>query len=335
MILVTGGTGLLGAHLLYKLLEQGVKVRAIYRDAVKFDAVKKVFSYYTANAKELFDKIEWIRADITDVPALELAFKEVNFVYHCAADVSFNFKNYKQSQEVNVVGTANIVNLCLAYNVKKLCHVSSIATIGENLNGHITETTRWNPENNKQNIYAITKYNAELEVWRGTQEGLSVVIVNPGVIFGPGYWKSGTGELFTKICKGFSFYTPGSVGVVGVNDVATAMIRLTSAECVNEQYILVSENKSYKELIRIIAKEVKNVKPLKEIKRWHLLVYLQIDVLKSLIFGTNRSLYKANINSAFKQLNYSNEKIKKAIDFDFEPIESVLKQTSKLFRQSY
>lgn len=334
MILVTGGTGLLGAHLLYKLLEQEVNVRAIYRDAVKFTTVKKVFSYYTANVGELFDKIEWVRADITDVPALEIAFKEVDFVYHCAADVSFNFKNYKQSQEVNVVGTANIVNLCLAYNVKKLCHVSSIATLGENFNEPITETTRWNPENNKQNIYAITKYNAELEVWRGTQEGLSVVIVNPGIIFGPGYWKSGTGELFTKVSKGFSFYTSGTVGVVGVNDVVTAMIRLINAECVNEQYVLVSENKSYKELIRIIANGVNNVKQLKEIKRWHLLVYLQIDILKSLIFGTNRSLYKANINSAFKELNYSSEKVEKAIDINFEPIANVLKQTSKLFRQS-
>ena len=174
MILVTGGTGLLGAHLLYKLVTQGKVVRAIYRDASKFEIVKEVFSYYSENPNIVFDKIDWIQAEITDVPALEVAFQKVTHVYHCAADLSFNPKNYNESRQVNVIGTANIVNLCLSNEVAKLCHVSSIATLGEDLKKPITEETRWNPENNTQNIYAITKYDAELEVWRGVQEGLDV-----------------------------------------------------------------------------------------------------------------------------------------------------------------
>jgi len=223
MILVTGGTGLLGTHLLYKLVTQGKVVRAIYRDASKFEKVKKVFSYYSENPKDIFEKIDWIQADINDVPALEVAFQKVTHVYHCAADLSFNPKNYKQSKEVNVIGTANIVNLCLSNEVVKLCHVSSIATLGEELQKQITEETRWNPENNRQNIYAITKYDAELEVWRGTQEGLDVVVVQPGVIIGPGFWNSGTGEIFTKVSNGFNYYTSGTVGVVDVNDVVKSM----------------------------------------------------------------------------------------------------------------
>ena len=57
MILVTGGTGLLGTHLLYKLVIQGVEVKATYRGTSKFELVKKVFSFYSESYEELFNKI--------------------------------------------------------------------------------------------------------------------------------------------------------------------------------------------------------------------------------------------------------------------------------------
>jgi len=324
MILVTGGTGLLGTHLLYKLVVQGVAVKATYRDASKFELVKKVFSFYSETPDLLFNKIEWVKTDITDVPALDLAFENVTQVYHCAADVTFDPKSYTQSRQVNVIGTANIVNLCLSNGVSKLCHVSSIATLGEDLKKPITEETRWNPENNTQNIYAITKYDAELEVWRGVQEGLDAVIVNPGVILGPGFWNCGTGEIFKKVAKGFNYFTSGTVGVVDVNDVVEVMIVLTNAKIVNEQFIVVSENVAYKELIQAISKAVGNKDGSKEIKRWQLLVYLQVDKLL-------RSFYKANINSAFKQLMYDTTKIEKVMGIKFISATESVRKTGAFF----
>ena len=331
MILVTGGTGLLGAHLLCKLATQGKRVKAIYRDASKFESVKRVFSYYFETPDVLFDKIEWVNADITDVPALEIAFEDVTHVFHCAADLSFNPKNYRQSRQVNVVGTANIVNLCLSNEVSKLCHVSSIATLGEDLKKPITEETRWNPENNTQNIYAITKYDAELEVWRGTQEGLNAVVVQPGVILGPGFWNSGTGEIFTKVSGGFYYFTSGTVGVVDVNDVTESMIKLMNSEIVNEQFIIVSENVTYKNLMQNIATVVGNTKDLKEIKKWQLLCYLQVDKLLGFISVKKRSVFKANINSAFKQLVYDASKIKKEIGIEFISVAESIKNAGSFF----
>ncbi|NQY28640.1 MAG: NAD-dependent epimerase/dehydratase family protein [Flavobacteriaceae bacterium] len=328
MILVTGGTGLLGAHLLYRLVAQGNSVRAVYRDTSKFEAVKRIFSYYSEIPDVLFGKIEWVNADITDVPALDIAFDTISQVYHCAADLSFNPKNYSQSRQVNVVGTANIVNLCLSNKVSKLCHVSSIATLGEDLKKPITEDTPWNPENNTQNIYAITKYDAELEVWRGTQEGLNAVVVQPGVILGPGLWNSGSGEIFTKVSKGFHYYTSGTVGVVDVNDVTKSMVNLMNSEIVNEQFIVVSENVSYKELVQKVSKSIGCKKELKEIKRWQLLCYLQIDKLVSFISGRKRSVFKANINSAFKQLEYDASKIKKAVGVEFISVKESVENTA-------
>ena len=171
------------------------KVRATHRASSDLASVKKVFSYYTKDVEALYQKIEWVAANITEIPQLTQAFQGITHVYHCAAFVSFNPKHYHALKKANIEGTANVVNIALANDVKKMCYVSSIATLGKSLNGEsITEETPWNPED-KNSVYSITKYGAEMEVWRGTQEGLDAVIVNPGVTLGEGYWHSSSGRL--------------------------------------------------------------------------------------------------------------------------------------------
>ncbi|MCO4822775.1 MAG: SDR family oxidoreductase, partial [Flavobacteriaceae bacterium] len=196
MILVTGGTGLVGSHLLYQLVKADQDIRAIYRSEDKLALVKKVFSYYTEDFEFLFSKIEWLKGDLNNIPLLEDAFKDVGYVYHCAAFISFDPSDYRQLRKINIDGTANIVNLSIINQVKKLCYVSSIAAVGQTeTNETINENTEWNKENH-HSVYAITKYGAEMEVWRGTQEGLDAVIGNPGIIIGPGFWRAGSGSLF-------------------------------------------------------------------------------------------------------------------------------------------
>ncbi len=331
MILVTGGTGLVGSHLLYKLVNGGHQVRAIYRTKEKLEKVKHIFSYHTKNQGLLFSNIEWILADITDTPSLEIAFKDITEVYHCAADLSFGPQNYEASKETNVIGTANIVNFCLSGEVEKLCYVSSIATLGEYQTNAITEETPWNPEKNKNNIYAITKYNAEMEVWRGVQEGLDVVIVKPGVIIGPGFWNSNTGDLFTKIANGFCYYTSGSVGIVDVNDVAEAMILLMNADVKNDSFIIVSENISYKTLITSISNCLNTKATPRAVQKWMLIIFFYFEKIKYFFMKGNPVLSIANIDSAFKNLNYSNAKIKKTIDFNFLPLSESIKQISECY----
>ncbi len=200
MILVTGGTGLVGAHLLLHLIENGEQVRAIYRTEANCVKTKALFSHY--HKEHLFGAIEWIPGDILDIPSLEMAFQDIKQVYHCAALISFDPKDEDAIRKTNIEGTANIVNFCLAKKTEKLCFVSSIAALGD-LAPHeseITETTEWNPEK-PHSDYAISKYGAEMEVWRGQQEGLKVIIVNPGVILGPGFPSQGSGTLFTTIKK--------------------------------------------------------------------------------------------------------------------------------------
>jgi len=334
MILVTGGTGLVGSHLLYQLVSNNETVRAIYRQKEKLDIVKEVFSYYSENTETLFNRIEWVAADITEVTSLIPLFKDITHVYHCAALVSFAPNKYHQLRKVNIEGTANVVNLCIANGVKKLCYVSSIATIGsepKNTN-LITERTHWNPEDDN-NVYAITKYGAEIEVWRGTQEGLNAVIVNPGIIIGPGFWNGdGSGSIFKKIHKGLPFYTHGITGYVGVWDVVNAMHTLMKSGIVNDNYILVSENLSFNEFQIKVANCLSVSPAKKEASTFILEMAWRLDWLQHTLLRTPRRFTKQMARSARTETRYSTDKITSALDFKFSDIETDIARTSKFYR---
>lgn len=333
MVLVTGGTGLVGSHLLYELASKGDKIRAIYRKNSNLEAVKKVFSFYTDDFESLFTSIQWTEADITDIPALTRAFEGIEYVYHAAAFVSFDLKDYKTLRKTNIEGTANIVNLCIENKVKKLCFVSTIATLGTRKNNKfITEKTHWNPEA-KNDSYAISKYGAEMEVWRGSQEGIKVIIVNPGIILGNGFFQSGSGKIFSSIQNGLNFYTTGVTGFVAVEDVATNMIKLTESNIYNEKFILISENWSFKDFLSTVAKALN--KPLPEKKATSLLLKLLwfLDSIKSKLTGKNQTFTKAVIRASLAKNYYSNEKIKQKLNINFKPIAETIETISKQITQ--
>ncbi|MFV9549851.1 NAD-dependent epimerase/dehydratase family protein [Algibacter sp. PT7-4] len=324
MILVTGGTGLVGAHLLYKLTAEHKKVRAIYRTKRKIENTKSVFSSYNKNYEALFNTIEWVEADLLDIPALTEAFTNINKVYHCAAFVSFEPNKYQALRQSNIIGTANIVNLCLSNKTEKLCYVSSIATIGNTLNNKpITENTNWNPEEDNS-VYAITKYGAEMEVWRGTQEGLNAVIVNPGVILGAGIWHYGTGNFFKKASKGFKYYTSGTVGIVSVIDVVSIMTKLMDSEIKNERFILVAENWTYKDFLNLLATAVNGKKPKKQASTKLLSMAWRLDWLKHKITGKRRLLTKHLVKSLTTKTYYSSDKIITALNYKFEAVNNTI-----------
>ncbi len=335
MILVTGGTGLVGAHLLYALVNSGDQVRAIHRKSSDLEAVKNVFSYYTNEPDLLFDKIEWMVADITDVPSLTNAFKGIEYVYHCAAYISFNPRHLPVLKKVNVEGTANIVNFSLAEGVKKLCYISSIATLGKSNKGSlITEETEFNPEE-KNSVYSITKHDAEMEVWRGTQEGLDAVIVHPGVILGEGIWSSASGGILRTVNKGVKYYTTGGVGVVDVQDVAKAMISLLKSDLKNDHFILVGKNISYREFLTEIADGLGKQAPKKSISKGMMMAFASVDWFSNKLFRTKRKLLKATVRSLYNESFYDASKIEKAIDFKYTSSQNSILRIARNFQRDY
>ena len=320
MILITGATGLVGAHLLHKLISEGEDVRAIYRDAKSLDEVKKVFSFYAKEAISLLDKVDWVKADLTDVPSLEPAFENIDYVYHVGAFVSFNPGDREQLRKVNIEGTANIVNLCVDFNVKKLCHVSSIATLSKTVGkDQIDETCDWNPEE-FHSFYAISKFGAEQEVWRGSQEGLPVVIVNPGLIFGEGFSHKNTGDLLQKIKKGMPIYPTGSVGVVSAKDVVKASVQLMNSNLHGERFVLVAENISYKNLIERVT-SILGGKPakIKVGKSMLLFIAFLSSCIRTITFGKIQGMSKAVALSSSEISEYDGKLITEKIDFNYTP----------------
>jgi nucleoside-diphosphate-sugar epimerase len=332
-ILISGATGLVGAHLTATLALQGQSVRALRRGNSNMQAVKEVFSFYTDAYENLFNQIEWVEADILDVPALSTVFEGIKQVYHCAATVSFAKKDYETMRKVNIEGTANMVNLAMEFGVGKFCHVSSIATIDKNESSNvITETNEWNPENNNYS-YAITKYGAEMEVWRATQEGLKVVIVNPGVILGSGFWHHNTGKFFPMSDKGLKFYTEGTTGFVGVQDVVRAMIALMQSNINNERFIVVSENWSFKTLFETISKYLGTNPPTVNVQPWMAEMAWRWDTLKSIILGNEPTFTKHAARASLQKYNYSSQKINEKLVFEFEKMDKVVEEIAKDFRK--
>lgn len=333
MVLVTGGTGLVGSHLLLHLIENGENVRAIYRNETNIQKTKLVFELY--KKADLFNKIEWLEADILDVPSLEIAFTNIDYVYHCAALISFDPKDEEKLRKTNIEGTANMVNFSIAKNVKKFCFVSSIAALGD-LAAHetyITEETDWNPEK-PHSDYAISKYGAEMEVWRAHQEGLDVIIVNPGVILGPipktKSKQQGSAELYTKVANGLSFYTLGSTGFIAIDDVVKTTYQLMKSEIKNERFTLIAANIVFKDILETIAEALNVKKPSIHAKPL-LMNFLWIaDGIFSTLFFQKRSLTKATAKASYSKNLYSNEKIKTALGTVFLDVHQYVKDISKL-----
>jgi len=332
MILVTGGTGLVGTHLLYDLIRSGKKVRVIKRANSNVSNVKKVFSYYTSDADSLLKNIEWMDADLLDVYSLMEVMEGVEQVYHCAAMVSFERKHLNEMTQINVEGTANMVNAALEKGIKKFCHVSSIASLGKAERGELTsEETFWksSPENSN---YSITKYAAEREVWRASEEGLNVVIVNPSLILGGGNWTQSSSNMFTKAFNGIKFYSEGTNGFIDVRDVAALMIRLMESDISSQRFLLNAENASFRHYFDLIHDTFEKSRP--SIKAGKFLTGLawRAESLRAMLIGSPPLITRETSVSANRKSSFSNEKILKTFpDYKFISLAQSVKDTCALY----
>jgi dihydroflavonol-4-reductase len=332
MILVTGATGLVGGHLLYRFRESGNNIIAIYRTWDTLDKTREIFESYEKGAGALVDQFQWKQADILEVPSLETAMKGVTQVYHCAAAI--DGKDFEGLKNVNMRGTENTINVALAAGVVKFCHVSSIAALGDAVGDKaVSEKDYFNLDGNNTN-YAITKFGAEMEAWRATQERMEVVIVNPGIVVGEGSWSAGSGKFFSKTAAGNYFYTAGASGFVDVRDVTRAMQELMESDINGERFILVGENLSYKTVLDHIAHSLDVKKP--AIRLGAFVLYFISAILKLPdIFGFQRRLSRATVHSMVSRTAYNNEKIKKSIHFTFSPILDTIDRVAAFYRTKH
>ena len=329
MIFVTGGTGLVGSHVLLKLAQEGKHFKALKREHSSLEVCKNVFEHY--NTLDLFDEVNWVNGDVNDIPSLTAGMKDCEQLIHCAAIVSFYASDADLLRKVNIEGTANVMNIAIASGIKKAGFVSSIAALGRNsAEGVVDEECHFKTTKHDSN-YSLSKYYAEQEVWRASQEGLDVVIINPSVILGPGDWTKGSSQIFQKINKGLKFYTPGSTGYVDVVDVADTLVRLLFSDIKNERFIVNGANLKFRDCFDSIA--VALGKPKATIKVTPLLkeIAWRVDAVRSFITAKKPLLTKETANSAMRSNTYSTKKIEAMLGYQFTDMDATIKKYANWF----
>lgn len=330
MDLVTGGTGLIGSHLLYALVSQGKPVKAIKRHTSNLDRLKQTFSYYSKDVSKMLSRIDWVDGDLMDPGSLGDAMEGVERVYHCAAMVSFIPRQKKKMMDNNVTGTANVVNACLEKGIKKLCFVSSTAAIGNHQGEMADENAIWKYSKHRS-AYSVSKYWSEIEVWRGIAEGLNAVIVNPSIVIGPGDWNRSSAALFNPVWKGLSFYTCGMTGYVDVWDVVYSMVNLMESTISGERFILSSENLSYREIFTLVANALEKKPPKYYAPPILTGITWRIDwVVSKLLFKTPL-FTRDTARSAHHKRCFSNGKIREATGIQFKTIAQSISETARFF----
>jgi nucleoside-diphosphate-sugar epimerase len=322
MVLVTGGTGLVGSHLLRELARQNTAVKALYRTEVPLIAGG--------------DDIQWVKGDIFDTVLLHEALQGVQQVYHCAGMVSFNPKQKELLYKTNVEGTANVVNSCLAAGVEKLVHVSSVAALGRlRQNTTVNETMTWTEETSNSE-YGKTKYLGEMEVWRGVGEGLDTVVVNPSIILGAGDWEHGSAGIFKNVYNEFPWYTNGVTGFVDVADVVKAMQMLMNSNVTGQRFILSAENLAYHKLFTEIANCFHKKPAYKRVTPFMAGLVWRIEATKGAFTGKSPLLTKETAKTAQAKVYFDNSKLTKYFpDYNYTPIKTTVQRICNELKSIY
>lgn len=322
MILVTGGSGLVGKELISQLLAKGETVTAIYNKTT-------LPSFNSA-------LLQQVQCNILDPAGLEEIMRQYDIqqVYHCAALVTFSPARKYELFKVNIEGTANVVNASLVTGVKKMVHVSSVAALGR-IREHviINESMNWTEETSNSN-YGKSKYLAEMEVWRGIAEGLDAVIVNPTMILGDGDWNQSSVQLFKNVYNEFPWYSDGVTGFVDVRDVAKAMIALMESDTSGERFIINAEDRSYKDVFTLIARAFGKKPPHKKVTPFLAQLVWRMEAVKGLFSGKDPLVTKETAKTALATVHFDNSKLKKFIPgFTYTALEESIQHTCNVLQQ--
>lgn len=320
MILVTGGSGLLGTVLIDTLLKQGKKVKAIYNKTALPD-------FNNTN-------LEQVQCDILDVITLEEVMQGMQQVYHCAGLVSFRKKDVQRLYKINVEGTANVVDAAISAGVQKMVHVSSVAALGRiRVNEVINEKMQWTPETSNSR-YGQSKHLGEMEVWRGIAEGLNAVIINPTIILGPGNWNDGSTAIFKSAYNEFPWYTTGTTGFVDVRDVVNAMISLMEGDISGEKFVISGHNETYRNIFNGIADAFQKKRPHKKVTPFLAKMVSMLEALKSKFTGKEPLVTKETAATAMATANFDNSKLFKFLpQFQYHDLSQTIDYSCRALQQ--
>lgn len=319
MILITGCNGSLGSQLAASLINEGHVVKGYIRPGADLSLIPQ----------EVKQQIEWCSGSLFDSYALGSALEGVEKVIHTAAVVSFAPSRRKEMFRTNVEGTATLVNEALVSGVKQFIHISSIAALGRPVNKPlIDETDLWVESENNTN-YAKSKYLAELEVYRGFEEGLNGFVLNPSVILSPGDIEKSSTKLFGYVLKGGEYYTEGHLNYVDVRDICAITTLLMKCSVNGERFVLNGGRVSYKYFFEQVAAAFGKTPPEKLASTWMKELLWRIEYLRSLISGAEPLITKETARLSGNDHQYANDKIKALLAYEFHNVDDSIQWVCK------
>ena len=328
MVFVTGATGLVGRYLVDELLRSGEQVRALCRPKSHREAVHAFLG------KEGTDdtNLEWIEGSLHDGMFLEEALSGCQRVFHCAAMVSFHPKDAEAMMRINRDATGLLVNAMLHAGAPELVHVSSVAALGRKPGEPVHEDVPFE-DGRDVSHYARTKFAAELEAWRGQEEGLRVLAVNPVIVLGEGDFTRSSSMLFTLVHRGVSWYPMGTNGFVSARDVARACTVLSAKGCWGERFVLCAENASYRQLMTWMAEALGVPAPQRPLKAWMLGTAWRLSSLWERLTRCRAPISKESVENTSKDHHYATTKIEdvlqaKGVSWTYEPIQTTIQATA-------
>jgi dihydroflavonol-4-reductase len=332
LILITGATGLIGSHLTCRLIGQGKNIIALKRENSNLKNLEQVAQLYSITAQQL-QQIQWVQGDLSDIFSLIDAMQGVEEVYHCAGLVSFDKKHRDSLQKINSEGSANMINAALECGIKKFCHVSSVATLPNHDNKKIVDENIYWKSSPANSCYAISKYGGEREAWRGVEEGLNVVIVNPAVVLGAGCYGQSSSRLIDECYKGIKVYTEGVAGYIDVRDVVTCMISLMERGKFGQRYVLSAENMAFSSVFNLFHDAFGRPHAKYKAGKNMLAIGTLLDSVCCSFSGKERRLTPDISRAALEKSYFSNEKIKNVLPIQFIPIKETVAYIAADFLQ--
>lgn len=326
-VLVTGGTGFLGAYIIRELILAGTTVRAIKR-------ASSVLPFFIE--EKFLQQVEWVEGDVLDLGSLEDALTGMDAIVHSAAIVSFHKKDRNAMYATNINGTANVMNLALEAGIQRFVHVSSVAALGRTTQGDlVSEEKKWT-ESKINTHYAYTKHKAEMEAWRAMAEGMDGVIVNPSTILGFGNWEQSSCAIFKNSYNQFPWYTTGVNGFVSVEDVAKAVVALLYHPVTMERFIINGDNWSFHQLLNAIATGFHKKPPHREATRFLSELAWRAEKFKSFFTGDKPLLSKEAAKVAQSKTYFNNSKLLQLLpDFHYTPLNQAIQDSCQRYLDHY
>ena len=321
-VAITGATGLLGSYIARVLAADG-------RYAVR--AARRANST-TVLLGEAAARIEWLTGDLRDLDFQDELLRDAEIVVHAAGLVSYKPGDAAALRELNVELTADLVNLSLEAGARQFVHLSSVAAISPDGGVDVSQEqhTTFYPDA-ATTRYARSKHAAELEVWRGAEEGLAVTVLNPSVVLGGGFWDRSSCRLFGWVDAGQRFYPTGSTGYVDVRDVAAFAKTCIDDYLVGERYILNADNWRYKRFFDAVAEALGVAPPHTPVNHWQAEAAWRAEAARSLVTRTTPLLTRESARRSMSHSAFDNQKSVNA-GAAYRPVGETIEEVAALYR---